>query len=165
MVKRSARQMGSHDDGIHVIDGFPVPVCQIARAAQSRCFQGEAGYSHCAAKDDRHYGLGGRILIDSRGIVCGCAFADAPIDGRDVVQDMTAEIKGLPIGDKGYVRPLPSGELKWQPIDLQTPLRKNMKDSRDKTFVGQPMSARRPVETVIGQLSGRFPAKKSGCVI
>jgi len=104
--------MGSHDDGIHVIDGFPVPVCQIARAAQSRCFQGEAGYSHCAAKDDRHYGLGGRILIDSRGIVCGCAFADAPIDGRDVVQDMTAEIKGLPIGDKGYVRPLPSGELK-----------------------------------------------------
>jgi hypothetical protein len=56
---------------------------------------------------------------------------------------MTAEIKGLLIGDKGYIRPLLSEELKWQHIDLQTPLRKNRKDSRDKTFVKQLMSARR----------------------
>jgi hypothetical protein len=160
MMKRLARQMGSYDDRIHIIDGFPMPVCQITRAAKSRCFRGDAGYSYCAAKDDKYYGFEGHIIIDSRGVICGCTFADASIDERDVVQDMTAEIKGLLLGDKGYIRPLLSEELKWQDIDLQTPLRKNMKDSRDKTFVKQLMSARRLVETVIGQLSERFHIEK-----
>lgn len=137
-----------------------MPVCQITRAAKSRCFQGEAGYSYCAAKDDKYYGFEGHILIDSRGVICGCTFANASIDERDVVHEMTEDIKGLLIGDKGYLRPLLSEELKWQQIDLQTPLRKNMTDSRDKTFVKQLMSARRLVETVIGQLSERFHIEK-----
>ncbi len=160
IMKRLARQMGSYDDSIHIIDGFPMPVCQITRAANSRCFRGEAGYSYCAAKDEKYYGFEGHIIIDSRGVICGCTFADASIDERDVVQDMTAEIKGLLIGDKGYIRPLLSEELKWQDIDLQTPLRKNMTDSRTKTFVKQLMSVRRLVETVIGQLSERFHIEK-----
>ena len=41
-------------------------------------------------------------------------------------------------------------------MDLQTPLRSNMKDSRPKYFVKRLMTIRRNVETVIGQLSERF---------
>jgi hypothetical protein len=160
IMKRLARQMGSYDDSIHIIDGFPMPVCQLTRAAKSRCFRGEAGYSYCASKKDKYYGFEGHLLIDSRGVICGCTFADASLDERDVVYELTADIKGLLIGDKGYIRPLLREELKWQDIDLQTPLRKNMKDSRDKTFVKQLMSARRLVETVIGQLSERFHIEK-----
>jgi hypothetical protein len=160
IMKHLARQMGSYDDSIHLIDGFPMPVCQITRAARSRCFRGEAGYSYCAAKDNKYYGFEGHIIIDSRGVIGGYTFADASIDERDVVQDMMADMKGLLIGDKGYIRPLLREQLKWQDIDLQTPLRKNMKDSRDKTFVKQLLSARRLVETVIGQLSERFHIEK-----
>lgn len=160
MMRQLARQMGAYNDSIHVIDGFPMPVCQLTRAAKSRCFQGEAGYSYCAAKDETYYGFEGHLIIDSRGVLCGYTFANGSIDERDVVQDMTADISGLLIGDKGYIRPLLSEELKWQDIDLQTSLRKNMKDSRDKSLVKQLMSARRLVETVIGQLSERFHIEK-----
>ena len=160
MMRQLARQMGAYNDSIHVIDGFPMPVCQLTRAAKSRCFQGEAGYSYCAAKDETYYGFEGHLIIDSRGVLCGYTFANGSIDERDVVQDMTADISGLLIGDKGYIRPLLSEELKWQDIDLQTSLRKNMKDSRDKFLVKQLMSARRLVETVIGQLSERFHIEK-----
>jgi len=74
---------------------------------------------------------------------------------------MTAGISRLLIGDKSTTRPLLVEELTWQQaIDLQTPLRKNMQDSRDKTFVKQLMSIRRIVETVIGQLSERFHIEK-----
>lgn len=41
--ERIIRQLADNDR-IHLIDGFPLPVCQITRAARSRCFQGEAGY-------------------------------------------------------------------------------------------------------------------------
>ena len=69
-------------------------------------------------------------------------------------------IHGLLIGDKGFIRPLLQEDLAQQDIDLQTPLRKNMKDNRPKTFVQQLMKTRRLVETVIGQLAEQFSIEK-----
>jgi hypothetical protein len=156
IMRRLARQMGAYDDQIHLIDGFPIPVCKITRAAKSLCFQGEAGYSYCSAKDDKYYGFEGHLIIDSNGVICGFTFANASV----VVQDMTAGISGLLLGDKGTIRTLLAEELKWQDIDLQTPLRKNRQDSRDIAFVKQLISIRRIVETVIGQLSEWFHIEK-----
>jgi len=153
--------MGAYDDRLHLIDGFPMSVCQLTRAARSRCFQGEAGYSYCAAKDETYYGFEGYLIISSQGIISGFTFANASVDERDVVQDMTDGIRGLLSGDKGTIRLLLSEELAQQGIELQTPLRKNMNDSRPKAFVKQIMSIRRLVETVIGQLSDRFHIEKS----
>ncbi len=153
-------KMGALDDDIHMVDGFPMPVCEISRSAHSKCFKGEAGYGYCASKDKKYYGFEGYILINFNGIICDYTFAPANIDERDVVQDMTDNIHGLLIGDKGFIRPLLTEELAQQHIDLQTPLRKNMKDERPKTFVRQLMKTRRLVETVIGQLSERFSIEK-----
>lgn len=153
-------EMGALDDDIHMVDGFPMPVCEMSRAAHSKCFKGEAGYGYCASKDKKYYGFEGYILISFNGIICDYTFAAANIDERDVVQDMTDNIHGLLIGDKGFIRPLLTEELAQQYIDLQTPLRKNMKDERPKTFVQQLMKTRRLVETVIGQLSERFSIEK-----
>jgi hypothetical protein len=54
--------------------------------------------------------------------------------------DILDEINGLLIGDKGYI----SEEVKvylreYMGIELQTPLRSNMKDNRDPVFVKQLM--------------------------
>ena len=153
-------EMGALDDDIHIVDGFPMPVCEMSRSAHSKCFKGEANYGYCASKDKKYYGFEGYILISFNGIICDYTFAAANIDERDVVQDMTDNIHGLLIGDKGFIRPLLTEELAQQHIDLQTPLRKNMKDERPKTFVQQLMKTRRLVETVIGQLSERFSIEK-----
>lgn len=156
MQKQLALQMGAINDPVHMADGFPMPVCKITRAAQSRCFKGEAGYGYCAAKDEKYYGFEGHVLVSFDGSICGYTFAAADIDERDVLQDMTAGLTGLLAGDKGFIRPLLKEELTWQQLDLQTPLRKNMTDPRPKDTVQRLMKTRRLVETVISQLSGRF---------
>jgi hypothetical protein len=48
----------------------------------------------------------GHLIISREGVIRGFTFADASIDERDVVQDMTDGIRGLLMGDKGYIRPL-----------------------------------------------------------
>lgn len=74
--------------------------------------------------------------------------------------DLTHSIRGLLIGDKGYISQPLKEQLAIQEIDLQTPLRSNMQDSRPKGFVKQLISTRRLVETVIGQLTQRFNIQK-----
>ena len=154
------RQINALDQPVHLVDGFPMPVCKITRSYGSHCFKGEAGYGYCAAKNEKYYGFEGHILISSEGAICGYTFAAANIDERDVLQDMTQGLRGLLIGDKGYIRPSLKEELAKQGLDLQTPLRKNMSDLRPKAAVTQLMKARRLVETVIGQLTERFHIEK-----
>jgi hypothetical protein len=151
-----AWQIGALDDSIPVVDGFPMPVCKYTRASGSRCFKGEAGFSYCAAKNEKYYGFEGHVLISFEGVICGHAFTAANVDERDVLPEMVVGLHGLLIGGKGYIRPGLKQELAPQGIDLQTPLRKNMHDLRPNAFVRRLMSSRRLVETVIGQLTEPF---------
>lgn len=153
-------KMNALHDVLHLVDGFPMPVCKITRAKGSHCFKGEAAYSYCAAKDEKYYGFEGHILINSEGVICSATFAAANIDERDVLQDLTDGLTGLLVGDKGYIRPILKEELLNQGLDLETPLRKNMKDTRPKILVQHFMTLRRRVETVISQLTERFHIEK-----
>ncbi len=67
---------------------------------------------------------------------------------------------GLPEGDKGFIRPVHQEELRQRALNLQTPLRRNMKDERPPEPVKEFMRGRRSVETVIGQLTERFNIQK-----
>ncbi len=156
MLRYLSERLGAGEDKIHMIDGFPMPVCKITRAAKSKCFQGEAHYSYCAAKDEKYYGFEGHIVVSFDGIISGQTFAAANVDERDVVEEMTLTLHGLLIGDKGYIRPQLKEELAQRGLDLETPLRKNMKESRPRDFVRNLMKVRQRVETVIGQLVERF---------
>lgn len=72
-------------------------------------------------------------------------------------------VTALPLGDKGYIRPQFKEDCRELGIDLQTPLRKNMKDERLKSFVKLIMRVQRRIETVIGQLSERFEIERCRC--
>lgn len=65
-------------------------------------------------------------------------------------------ISGLVIADKGLISPSLKDDLAKYGIDLQTPLRKNMTDKRPKWLINWAMNTRRIIETVNGQLAGRF---------
>lgn len=155
-----ADALGALQSRVHLVDGFPMAVCKLTRAKRSRCFKGEAGFSYCAAKDEKYYGFEGHLMTSDEGVICGQTFAMANIDERDVVQDIVGNIQGMLIGDKGYIRPQLKEELAVQGIDLQTSLRKNMDDPRPKEMVKALMQKRRLVETVIGQLTERFHIEK-----
>ena len=155
-----ANELGALSDSIHLVDGFPMKVCQFARAFHSRLFRGDAAYGYNAVKQEKFYGFEGQIMIDFRGVVSDFTVVPANVDERDSLWDLTDGIHGLLIGDKGYIRPILTEELSAQGIQLQTPLRKNMIDPRPRSFVSQMMSARRLVETVIGQLTEQFQIEK-----
>ena len=147
-------------DNIHFIDGFPLPVCQYARANRHQTFKAEAQFGYCASKKEHYYGFAGHLLINMAGMIKGFTFAPANIDERDVAPDITGDIQGLLGADKGYIRPELSHYFDGCGIDLQTPVRRNMADNRPKSAVKRLMKSRRTIETVISQLSERFNIQK-----
>lgn len=108
-----------------------------------------------------YYGFQGLITISFEGVISAATLTSANVDERDALWEVTERIKGLLIGDKGFIRPILKQELTTVGIDLQTPLLQSMKDERPKSFVKQLMSKRRLVETVIGQLAERFEIEKT----
>ena len=107
---------------------------------------------YCAAKDEYYWGLHGSIVISLSGVITHKTATAAPIDERAAFFDVLDDIQGLRIGDKGYSSQRGHKELiVYQSIDLETPLRANMTDTRDPIFVKNLIKIRRLVETVIGQ--------------
>lgn len=159
--QKLAWELGAYTESIHMIDGFPVPICRFVRAKRCKLFPGIASYGHCASKDETYKGFHGHAIIDYSGTITGLIFTAANTDERISMFDLVDHMQGLLIGDKGYI----SQEVKTHlqdsyGIDLQTPLRSNMKDDRDPLFVAQLMKTRRLIETVIGQLSDHFHIEK-----
>jgi len=147
-------------DNIHFLDGFPLPVCRYARAKKHKNFKGYAGFSYCAAKQEKYYGFKGHLVINFSGMITGCTFAPANCDERDVAPEITQNIHGLLGADKGYIRPELKEYYWYQRIDLQTPHRRNMVDLRPKEALRILMNARRKIETVISQLTERFKIQR-----
>jgi len=73
---------------------------------------------------------------------------------------LVEKLRGLLLGDKGFIRPSLKEELAEQGLYLETPIRENMKENRPVPFLRWMMSTRRLIETVIGQLSERFHIEK-----
>ncbi len=155
-----ATSLSAFEDGLHMIDGLPIPVCKFARAHFSKIFKGDAAYGYCATKKEHYYGFRGHIVISSKGVVTAATFTKANVDERDVSPEIVGKIRGLLLGDKGFIRPELEKLLKKQGLHLQTPLRENMKDDRPKSFLQWLVGTRRLVETVIGQLTERFHIEK-----
>ena len=156
-LQQTVSEMLSVDQDLYICDGFPIPVCHIKRYKRSknalRC-QGATGY--CAAKSQHYFGFKGHILITQHGNAVAYELASADIDERDIVPEIAANLKGTLLADKGLIRPELKTCLAKQELNLQTPKRRNMADSRPKETVSIMMNMRRKVETVIGQFVERF---------
>lgn len=156
-----AENLGAYDDNIHIADGFPLPVCGFRRANGSKLFKEHAAYGRCASKNMTYYGFQGLISINFNGVISGITVTAANIDERDALWDIINKMRGLLIGDKGFIRPVLKEDLAEIGIDLQYLVKKNMKDERPESFTELLKSKRRLVETVIGQLTERFEIEKT----
>ena len=152
--------LGAVTDPIHLVDGCPMPVCVPTRAPQCRCFPEAADFGYCAAKKQYYYGLHGHLMITFDGVITAWTVTPAAGDEREALWDLTDGVRGLVIGDKGYISAFLQAELAATGIDLQTPLRANMTDPRAPWIVRQLMRTRRLVETVVGQRTEQFHFEK-----
>lgn len=156
LQERLSTALGAMDDPVHLVDGFPVPVCVITRARRCVRFSAVADYGHCAAKNTRYYGLHGHLLVGSSGVMTRLTLSAANIDERQALWELTELLAGRLIGDKGYLSAALRADLAEVHVELQTPYRSNMIDPRDPAFVAHLQRTRRRIETVIGQLTERF---------
>lgn len=146
----------SPDNDLFLFDGIPLPTCNPKRVSYRNHFYGIGGFGYCAAKDKKYFGFKGHAVTNQQGLILNFTFTPANIDERDVLPELVAKYKGMLIADKGLIRPELTELLASQDLNLQTPLRKNMKDSRPKSVVYQMMNMRRLIETTFGQLTYRF---------
>lgn len=81
LQQQLAGQLGALVDGVHLIDGIPIPLCCLSRAPGCRSFKGEAAYGYCAAKQQTYYGFHGHLLISVTGVITG--FSLTPANGSE----------------------------------------------------------------------------------
>lgn len=156
-----AKQNRALSDTLHMADGLPMPICHFKRAGFSSLFKDVASYGYCASKSETYYGFKGNLVISSEGMITDITVTPANIDERESLWDIVGNIRGLLIADKGLIGEDYQAQLRAHTnVDLQTPLRSNMIDTRGKDFSRWLTSTRRLVETVIGQLSQQFHIEK-----
>ncbi len=143
-------------DNFYIIDGVPLQICKFARANSSKIFAGEASFGYCAAKKETFFGFKGHLVITDDGQIRGFNLTSAPCDERAALLDMNIKIQGHMLGDKGYIGETFTQEMKARNITMHTPLRRNMKEMRPKSFVKSMMNKRRYVETVLSKLVEQF---------
>ena len=158
--KRLISNLGANDETVHIVDGFPVELCHFKRAKRCQRLKEFADYGYCASKEEAFYGLKGHALITYDGIIVDLVMTSASGSEREACFDMTESFTGLLLGDKGYIGTHFKDELKAEGIELSTPVKKNMHDPLSKCLRDTANKARRLVETVIGQLTGRFSLTK-----
>jgi hypothetical protein len=74
-----------------------------------------------ASKDEKYYGFKGHLIVSLDGIITAFNVTPANVDEREAMLEMVQDIKGLIIGDKGYICQKLKGNLSQMGIDLQTP--------------------------------------------
>jgi hypothetical protein len=160
LQQRLAVALGGWSDDIHLIDGLPIPLCGFTRAPRCRSFKGSAAYGYCAAKKQTYYGFHGHLLVSASGVISGFSLTPANGSEREALWDLVEPIRGLLIGDKGYLSATLQQELSHVGIRLETAVRSNMSEHRSPADLKLLTRVRRLVETVIGQLVERFHIEK-----
>lgn len=156
-----AMLLTDNSSNLRIVDGFPMPVCNFRRAHFSKVFKGDAHYGHCASKNLTYYGFKGHLLINASGVIVGLAVAAANVDEREAFFDLADLVPCKGIGDKGYIlRESHKQELQEMGVELETPLRDNMHETRSPGYLRCLNKTRRIIETVIGQLTERFHIEK-----
>lgn len=158
--QRLLRELDVATDPLRLVDGCPLPVCAQTRMSRCRLFPEVADLGYCAAKGQYYYGLHGHLLITLNGVITACTVTSATGDEREALWELTEGFQGMVIGDKGYLGACLQAELASVGINLQTPLRANMRDPRPSWAVRQLTRIRRRVETVISQLTTQFHFEK-----
>ena len=156
MEKLSAEN--THNQDLYLFDGFPMPICHPKRVQRRKTDLGDkAAFGFCAAKELHYFGFKGHILTTQKGAIKGFEMTPAHVDERPVLRELCDKLEGGDVfADKGLISTELTQSLAAKGINPHTPLRKNMPDPRPTEFVSQMMNIRRKVETVIGQLVGRF---------
>jgi hypothetical protein len=145
------------DEQVSLVDSFPVPICRFARASRCRLFRGEAAYGYDELAKQTFYGFRAHMRVCWPGVIVAVELTPANVHDLQALDDLAETAQGWVLGDRNYWSPAKSAELAEQGVTLLAPY-KSAKRQR-KPWPLWLIQKRRRIETVFGQLVGRFQAK------
>lgn len=156
--QRILTQVG-FDPTLHIIDSFPMPVCQFARAYRCQRFRGQAEFGYDSVSRQTFYGFRIHALVAWPGVIARFAIAPANVHETELVHGLTNGSSGTLLGDRNYWSPRLKEELSAQNIDLLAPFKTKKHDPKpdQNRFLSH---CRYRIETVFGQLVDRYHIKR-----
>jgi hypothetical protein len=146
------------DPQVSLVDSVAVPICRFARAYRCRRLRELAAWGHDEVAKQTYLGLRAHLRVCWPGVIVDGRLAPANLSDLAVGEELLAGVAGWMLADRNYGSPRLATQLAAQGGWLLAPPRGTQR-SRQRPppwLVGK----RRRVETVIGQLTGRYQLKR-----
>ena len=151
-------QQVTYDPQLAFVDSFPVPVCRFARAYRCRKLRGLAAFGHDELAKQTFYGLRAHVRVCYPGVIVALELTPANVHDTAAVEDLTEQFSGVLLGDRNYWSPKLTVRLHTQDVTLLAPYKSSRRQQQPYPY--WLTNLRRRIETVFGQLVGRFHAKQ-----
>jgi hypothetical protein len=148
-----------YDPRVAIVDSFPIPVCQFARAYRCHRFDDTASFGKDHTSRQTFYGYRLHVRLCWPGVITQMYLAPANVHEGEVVWDLTSGSSGVLLGDRNDWLPKLQQALKRLGISLLAPFRKA---SSQPAHSWSPVlgRVRSRIDTVFGQLTDRCGAKR-----
>jgi hypothetical protein len=148
------------EDGIQVIDSFPIPACRFVRARFSRLFRGIAAYGK-EMGNQTFYGFRLHAKINSLGMIQAFELAPANVHDIKMLSELTRKDSGILLADRAYLsEPLKQQLMEQQGLELSVPTKYGAPTTLSRSELGKRKRLRRSIETVGSQLCHDLHLKK-----
>ena len=134
--------------------------CQFARAPYCQRFGGQAAFGKDHVIRQTFYGFRLHLRTSREGVVLAAVLAPANAPETEVVWELEPPVGSLGIGDRGYWSPALMEQLAQGGIRLLAPYKRKGYDPKPQ-LSKQLRRLHWLIETVNGQLAGRFQAKRT----
>ena len=144
-------QVKGKDTGISIIDSTKLVVCHNLRIKRHRVFKDLANRGKSST--GWFYGFKLHLVINNLGEIINLKVTSGNVHDVSVLEAITLELKGVLLGDKGYLSKAKTEILAARGLKLLTPVRKSMKNAKPKTQQEKELLSRCGlIETVNDQL-------------
>lgn len=146
------------DRELSLVDSFPLPVCRFARARRCRRLRELSAYGFDEMAKQTFLGVRLHLRVCWPGLVTGFEVAPANVHELRAAEDLLEGVTGDALGDRNYWSPALMEQFRAEGLRLLAPFRKATRERQP--WPRRLVNTRRRIETVIGQLVGRFHARQ-----
>ncbi len=147
-------------DPVWLVDSLPIDACEFARARFCARFAGQADYGYCHLRRRTFYGFRLHLRTTRDGVIVDYELAPARASEKAVLPELDPPAGTVGIGDRGYWSPALRDRLAGAGVVLRTPYAHQRRDP-DPAGSGRLAAVRYRIETVNGQLAGRYGMKRT----
>jgi hypothetical protein len=148
-----------HDSTFAIVDSFPLPVCQFARAHRCRRFRGETAFVRDTLVRQTFYGLRVHVRLEWPGVITRFCVAPANVHELAVLPALAERTQGILVGDRNYWSPAAAAERRQHSVEVLAPYRSAKRDP-DPRWSAQLSRVSYRIDTVFGQLVDRCAIKR-----